>query len=163
MRFQSAATSRRGLGVLETCDTKLVLLNFYGKPVLPSLILPSLITLRVAGTAVNPMNSQDFNSEARVVTGLRPVGESTNSSQRARKRSPTPTQPKTFRHAPKRKTTQKLKIAWRLCYSRKPFRELCPRMRTPEKGSNGGLQYWMPSVPAKTQQVTQTLIHLSST
>ena len=29
---------------------------------------------------------------------------------------------------------QKLKIAWRLCYSRKPFRELCPRMRTPERG-----------------------------
>ena len=29
---------------------------------------------------------------------------------------------------------KKLKIAWRLCYSRKPFRELCPRMRTPERG-----------------------------
>jgi hypothetical protein len=29
---------------------------------------------------------------------------------------------------------QKLKIAWRLCYSRKPFREPCPRMRTPERG-----------------------------
>jgi hypothetical protein len=27
------------------------------------------------------------------------------------------------------------KIAWRFCYSRKPFRELCPRMRTPELGS----------------------------
>jgi hypothetical protein len=27
-----------------------------------------------------------------------------------------------------------IKIAWRLCYTRKPFRELCPRMRTPERG-----------------------------
>jgi hypothetical protein len=39
-----------------------------------------------------------------------------------------------FRRMPKRKTVQKLKIAWRLCSTRKPFRELCPRMRTPEGG-----------------------------
>src|SRR5258707_14096815 len=39
-----------------------------------------------------------------------------------------------IRRRPKRKTVQKLKIAWRLCFSRKPFRELCPRMRTPERG-----------------------------
>ncbi len=39
-----------------------------------------------------------------------------------------------IRRMPKRKTVQKLKIAWRLCSSRKPFREPCPRMRTPERG-----------------------------
>ena len=39
-----------------------------------------------------------------------------------------------IRRTPKRKTVQKLKIAWRLCFSRKPFREPCPRMRTPERG-----------------------------
>jgi len=38
------------------------------------------------------------------------------------------------RRTPTRKIAQKLKIAWRLCYQRKPFRELCPRMRTPERG-----------------------------
>src|ERR1017187_2082302 len=56
-----------------------------------------------------------------------------NSLQRVRKRSSTRARHK-IRRRPKRKTVQKLKIAWRLCYSRKPFRELCPRMRTPERG-----------------------------
>src|SRR5260370_1645088 len=53
--------------------------------------------------------------------------------RRVRKRSSTRARHR-IRRRPKRKTVQKLKIAWRLCYSRKPFRELCPRMRTPERG-----------------------------
>ena len=34
----------------------------------------------------------------------------------------------------KAEDSRKLKIAWRLCSTRKPFRERCPRMRTPERG-----------------------------
>ncbi len=41
--------------------------------------------------------------------------------------------PKT-RRTPTQKIAQNLKIAWRFCYTRKPFRELYPRMRTPEWG-----------------------------
>ena len=51
--------------------------------------------------------------------------------RRARKRSP-PLARHKIRRRPKQKTVQKLKIAWRLCFSRKPFREPCPRMRTPK-------------------------------
>src|SRR5713226_10620958 len=52
-----------------------------------------------------------------------------------------------IRRRPKRKTVQKLKIAWRLCYSRKPFRELYPRMRTPERGQLEAYTIWMPKPP----------------
>ena len=58
---------------------------------------------------------------------------SQHSLQRVRKRSSALARHKT-RRKPKRKTVQKLKIAWRLCSTRKPFREPCPRMRTPERG-----------------------------
>jgi hypothetical protein len=68
-----------------------------------------------------------------------------------------------IRRTPKRKTVQKLKIAWRLCYSRKPFRKHCSRMRTPDKGSNGGLLNLMPRAPARIQRIAQTRLHLSST
>ena len=100
-----------------------------------------------------------------MVTGFAPSGSAINSFslQRTRKRSPTLTQAVEFRRTPKRKTLQKLKIAWRLCYSRKPFRELCPRMRTPDKGSNGGLLNLMPRAPARIQRIAQTRVHLSST
>ena len=147
-----------------------MLLNFSEKPVLAGLILPSLLTLRVAGTAVNPTDSQDFHliSTPRIIAKCRdgacPVLPGKQQTLRSAPENALPLGPsRKFRRTPKRKTVQKLKIAWRLCYSRKPFRELCPRMRTPEKGSNGGLQYWMPNRSAKTQQITQTLIHLSST
>jgi hypothetical protein len=98
-----------------------------------------------------------------VVTGLCPVRSATELFA---------ARPKTLFHfgtrheirrTPKRKTVQKLKIAWRLCFSRKPFRELCPRMRTPEKGSNGGLLNLMPRASARIQRIAQTLLHLSST
>ena len=72
--------------------------------------------------------------------------------QRVRKRS-SALAVKTARHKirrrPKRKTVQKLKIAWRLCYSRKPFRELCPRMRTPERGQLEAFSIGCPKQPRR--------------
>ena len=67
-----------------------------------------------------------------------------------------------FRRMPKRKTVQKLKITWRLCSTRKPFRELCPRMRTPERGQLEAVLNLMPKAAARIQQAAQTRLHLSS-
>src|SRR5713101_7310401 len=64
---------------------------------------------------------------------------------------------------PKRKTTQKLKIAWRLRYSRKPFRELCPRMRTPERGQLEAFTIGCQKPPRGFSGQLQTHSHLSST
>ena len=71
----------------------------------------------------------DFNSSGSFHPDLDPWR---GSLQRARKRSPAQNGPEN-RPMPRRKTVKKLKIAWRFCSTRKPFRELCPRMRTPAK------------------------------
>src|SRR4029077_14937515 len=68
-----------------------------------------------------------------------------------------------IRRRPKRKTVQKLKIAWRLCYSRKPFRELCPRMRTPERGQLEAYTIGCQKPPRGFSGQLQTHSHLSST
>ena len=72
-----------------------------------------------------------FNSRGVQIQSIKSNLE--NSFERARKRSPARSGRK-IRRTRKRKTNQKLKIAWRFCYTRKPFRELSPRMRTPERG-----------------------------
>jgi len=97
-------------------------------------VLETFQSYRAPATAVNPLLAQDFHlfSTVRGVfiqSCLEAKGELL--LQRARKRASTSIRHK-IRRTPKRKTTQKLKIAGRLCYSRKPFRELCPRMRTPK-------------------------------
>ena len=99
-------------------------------------VLETFQSYRDRATAVNPLREQDFHLFSTVRGGsiqscLEAKGELF--LQRARKRAPASIRHK-IRRKPKRKTTQKLKIARRLCYSRKPFRELCPRMRTPERG-----------------------------
>ena len=100
-------------------------------------VLETFQNYAFAATAVNPLTAQDFHLFSTVrgvsIQELR-LGDPENSFlQRARKRASTWARHK-IRHQPKRKTIHKLKIAWRLCYSRKPFREPCPRMRTPERG-----------------------------
>jgi hypothetical protein len=71
----------------------------------------------------------DFNSPGSFHPAFDPWR---GSLQRVRKRSPAQNGPEN-RPMPRRKTVKKLKIAWRFCSTRKPFRELCPRMRTPAK------------------------------
>jgi len=96
----------------------------------------NLFKLSALATAVNPLMSQDFHlfSTIRGVAiqrALQTVQLLTEELFTARSKT------LSRRMVPKkrtqeRKTNQKLKIAWRLCYARKPFRELSPRMRTPE-------------------------------
>jgi len=101
-------------------------------------VLETFQSYRAPATAVNPLLAQDFHLFS-TVRGVHPEllrSKPENSFlQRARKRASTSTRTRIrhkIRRRPKRKTTQKLKIAGRLCYSRKPFREPCPRMRTPK-------------------------------
>jgi hypothetical protein len=61
-----------------------------------------------------------------------------NSLQRARKRAPARNGHE-FRRTPTRKTMKTLKIAGRLCFSRKPFRDLVPECEPQEAGLNRGL------------------------
>ena len=155
MRFQSAAISRRDFGVLETCDTKLVL----------ELVLPSSLKLRVRRVCCQPAEITGFPPDFNNAGNFYPIlakSRLENSLQRVRSTLPLQNRRKIPAQA-EAEDIQKLKIAWRLCYSRKPFRELCPRMRTPEKGSDGGLLNLMPRAPARIQRITQTLLHLSST
>ena len=118
-------------------------------------VLETFQTYRALSVAVNPLPSQVFHlfstaGRVRVVTGLCPV-LITNSFS-ARPKTPSIPVRHYIRRTPKRKSIQKLKIAWRLCFSRKPFRELCPRMRTPERGQLEALLNLMPKATATTQQ-----------
>jgi hypothetical protein len=70
--------------------------------------------------------------------------------QRAQKRASTLDSHK-IRRKPKRKTIHKLKIAWRLCYARKPFRDLVPECE-PQKGANWRLTKLDAKAAARIQQ-----------
>ena len=134
----------RDLGVLETCINK----------------LDKTIAL---GACCQPAE----------ITGFPPVFNSQSDLQnKPNQRLLITARPKTLSHfrncrkirrMPKRKTTQKLKIAWRLCYSRKPFRELCPRMRTPERGQLEAYTIGCQKPPRGFSGQPQTHSHLSST
>ena len=56
-----------------------------------------------------------------------------------------------------------LKITWRLCFSRKPFRDLVPECEPQETGLNRGLLNWMPKAPAEIQRAGLDTQSLSST
>ena len=125
----------------------------------------NLIKLRVRSSGCQPFEITGFppvfNSKGSVHPDIavRQTGELF--LQRARKRASTWTRHK-IRRRPKRKTIHKLKIAWRLCYSRKPFREPCPRMRTPERGQLEAYEIGCQELPRGFNRQAQTHSHLSS-
>jgi hypothetical protein len=105
----------------------------------------NLFKLRVGALAVNPLRSQDFHliSTVRGVASLgaqvraRSAGVNLgrgNSFYSASENALPLQFAEIFRRRPKRKTVQKLKITWRLCYARKPFRNLVPECK-PRKGA----------------------------
>jgi hypothetical protein len=94
-------------------------------------VLETCLSYRVERSAVNPLISQDFHlfSTTRGVSvqKLRELFRSTSNALplvASRK----------FSARRSGRQLRNLKIAWRLCYTRKPFREFYPRMRTPEQG-----------------------------
>ena len=55
------------------------------------------------------------------------------------------------------------KIAWRFCFSRKPFRDFVPECEPRDPGLIRGLQNWMPKAAARIQQAGLDTQSLSST
>ena len=93
----------------------------------------NLLNLLASGAGCQPAEITGFPPDFNSPGSFHPAFDPWRGSlQRARKRSPAQNGPEN-RPMPRRKTVQKLKIAWRFCSTRKPFRELCPRMRTPAK------------------------------
>ena len=143
MRLQSAQTPLRKF----VRPRNLLKLSRFGDCCQPAEITGFPPVINSAGSFHPVRHKARLKNSSRTLCG--------NSLQRARKRASTFARYK-IRRRPKRKTIRKLKIAWRLCYSRKPFRELCPRMRTPERGQFGGLLNWMPKAAARIQRAAQT-------
>jgi hypothetical protein len=111
-------------------------------------VLETRQSYRVQRSTVNPLKSQDFHlistvRGASIQKGLHKLqlaaGELFSAKASCLPRLLTAPQTLSRRsgrflaHA-KAEDSRKLKIAWRLCSTRKPFRERCPRMRTPERG-----------------------------
>ena len=107
-------------------------------------VLETLQTYRVPGSAVNPPRPQVFHlfSTVRGASIQARVASRATPCRRTLYSAPENALPPVM--APKIRARQKaedasiIKIAWRFCYSRKPFRELCPRMRTPGRGQLEG-------------------------
>ena len=125
-----------------------------------------MIKLRVGALAVNPLRSQDFHliSTVRGVSiadlGLTKTGELFYSTPENALPHWLATE---IRRRPKRKKTQKLKIAGRLCYSRKPFRDFVPECE-PRKGVSWRLtEFDAASHREDSTESSETLVHLSST
>ncbi len=130
----------------------------------------NLIKLRVGALAVNPLRSQDFHliSTVRGVTiqKLR-LSKSENSFYSTPENALPPGRkshsPQDPARAPKRKKTQKLKIAGRLCSTRKPFRDFVPECE-PRKGVSWRLtEFDAASRREDSTESSETLVHLSST
>ena len=127
-------------------------------------VLETFQTYRLLVAAVNPLKSQDFHliSTAGEFTSRKANSRLENSLRRARQRASARNGRK-IRRTPTRKTKKTLKIAWRLCFSRKPFRDLVPECEPRKRGQIRGVLHLMPKAAARIQRADFDTQSLSST